>query len=145
MICLAPQIVQLIWGVYKEVFTPEIKAMSTIYMMQDVDWKAKLQQAIPPSSLSVRLGGDKLAPLELVYLRLGHTMVSALHDVDAIKLHNNCEKDLAMYETFIKEMSVVMERRQNMLSKAKNDLGDGSSSLGCNYNEEFLNWDEMGI
>lgn len=44
-----------------------------------------------------------------------------------------------MYETFIKEMSVVMERRQNMLSKAKNDLGDGSSSLGCNYNEEFLN------
>jgi len=84
-----------------------------------MDIKKRLAQTIPLSSISRELGGEKETPLDFSYIRMGQQLIASLHQVGAIKLTNNCSKDLAMYETLIKEMSRVAEKKNR--SKAKKE------------------------
>lgn len=115
----APQIATLIFDVYKDTFTPELRAMTTI-LRRDVDnIKKDLAHAIPLSSISKELGGEKEFPLDFSYIRMGQQLIASLHQVGAIKLTNNCSKDLAMYETLITQMSLVAEKKNQRKAKAE--------------------------
>jgi hypothetical protein len=107
-----PKIVNLIWDFYKEVFTPQLKSITTVYSLDKKDWKEDLRKFIPESSLSRKLGGDKVHPLEFFYIRAGEELIWNLNKLGAVRVHNDCEKDLKMYETLVNGIDKVVDKMQ---------------------------------
>lgn len=101
---LAPDVVHTLWELYRGVFTPKLREITTMFGRNKKEWQKRLREEIGADQLSRRYGGDKQDVLEFYYIRLAGQLISSPEQLVALNFTNICGKDIPIYERLIREV-----------------------------------------